>query len=218
MHSIRNQILAVIALALPLFGADAKASPCTSPASRMNLTAPIPDLSAPRVAGPVTVRFALENGLLTAQFNVDADEIHASPVLPPGVNVYDQDVVEVFLSVMGDVSQNGTYFEFELSPYGNTLQVRIDVRKGKKSFTDGVQLGMTQTVTIRPDGSGWDAEMTIPLANLQSRNRALDLHGGAFAILGEGHSKKFYSLNLPPQKKARFHLPEKFAPLISCRR
>ena len=84
--------------------------------------------------------------------------LNAKKTLGPKQYPYMFDVVEVFVTV----SETGfPYYEFEVSPYNQTFQVRIV--KGKP-FQDGVDLGLVSSAKIVP--GGWTAEMKIPLKPL----------------------------------------------------
>lgn len=158
---------------------------------------------------PVEVEFRLENDILIASFDVHVKEINAKPVL--GVNEYpfQEDVVEVFLSVSGR-SDNIPYYEFELSPYNNTYTVRVDSLK--KPFVGSLDMGMEHEATIT--ATGWRAEMAIPLRNLGWDGDINKIVGNAYAILGKKGSRHFWSVFLPKQVKPNFHKPEFFKPLF----
>jgi hypothetical protein len=81
---------------------------------------------------------------LTVHFSVSAPLLNAKKVLAPGEYPYQFDVVELFVTF----SDSGfPYFEFEVSPYNQTFQVRI---VSEKEHHEGVNLGLTSTATIVP--------------------------------------------------------------------
>ena len=68
------------------------------------------------------------------------------------------DVVELFVTF----SETGfPYFEFEVSPYNQTFQVKI-VSRGYHQ--ESIDLGLVSAATILPHG--WTAELKIPLKPL----------------------------------------------------
>lgn len=160
---------------------------------------------------PVDVQFQLTEDHLIAQFSVRTESINAKPVLGPKEYPYQGDVVELFISVAGN-AEPLPYFEFELSPYDNTFEVRVDSLK--KAFVEGIKTGFTHEVE-RHEG-GWTARMTIPLTELGWNGEASMIRGNAYAILGKSPNRSFWSLSLPKQLKPNFHKPEFFKPLLDC--
>src|SRR5579862_537940 len=107
---------------------------------------------------PVQVRTSLTDDALVANFAISSPVLNAKKVLAPAEHPYQFDVVEVFATL----SDSGfPYFEFEVSPYNQTFQVRI---VSKKEHHEGVDLGLTSTAAI--SRGGWTAELKIPLKPL----------------------------------------------------
>src|SRR5262249_37600492 len=92
---------------------------------------------SPSSAVPVTVTFALEGDSLLAHFKVTAADIYAKAQLPRDEYPYDFDVVEVF--VRNAKSDDPTYYEFEVSPYNQSLQV--NVVEPRQQYLFGVKNG-----------------------------------------------------------------------------
>jgi hypothetical protein len=159
---------------------------------------------------PVQVEFALKDGSLIADFTVHTPSINAQKVLEPGQYPFQFDVVEVFISVNGAASPF-PYFELELSPYDQSFNVKI--LSLKKPFQNGVELGLEHEAEILPDGS-WTAHLAIPLAKLGWQGDAAKIVGNAFAVLGKGTERSYWSLFLPQQKKPNFHQPRYFQKLL----
>src|SRR5580693_5654942 len=94
-------------------------------------------MPAPKpVAVPVTVQISIANETLRADF-----EVHRPPpvkALQVGEFPYQKEAVEVFLSVAE--KGNYPYFEYELGPFDQDLQVKIPAEN--KKFIDGVNLGL----------------------------------------------------------------------------
>src|ERR1700722_17374992 len=103
---------------------------------------------------PVQVKASLAGDTLTASYSVTAP-LNAAKVLGPKQYPYMFDVVELFVTF----SETGfPYFEFEVSPFNQTLQVRI-VSHARRQ--EGVDLGLASSVTMAPQG--WTAQMQVPL-------------------------------------------------------
>jgi hypothetical protein len=157
---------------------------------------------------PVQVKASLAGDTLTASFSVSAPSLNAKKVLGPQQHPYMFDVVELFATF----SETGfPYFEFEVSPFNQTFQVRI-VRR--TLHQEGVDLGLVSTAAIVPDG--WTAELKIPLKSLGWDGDPGKIRGNFYSILGRGPTRSYWSSFLPRAKTANFHQPQFFQPLLSC--
>ena len=95
---------------------------------------------------PVQAAALLNDGTLTAHFSVATLVLNATKDLGPKQYPYDFDVVELFVTF----SETGyPYFEFEVSPYNQTLQVRI-VKPGLIRSRVCQRHSITSTVTVTP--------------------------------------------------------------------
>jgi hypothetical protein len=150
----------------------------------------------------------LVDDTLTVHFSVSAPSLNAKKVLAPGEYPYQFDVVELFVTF----SDGGfPYFEFEVSPYNQTFQVRI---VSAKEHHEGVDLGLTSTATIVT--GGWTAELKIPLKPLGWGGDPATVRGNFYSILGQSRARGYWSAFLPMAAKANFHQPQYFKPLLSC--
>jgi hypothetical protein len=157
---------------------------------------------------PVEVHVSLADGALTARFSVLAPSLNAKKVLAPGEYPYQYDVVEFFVTF----SDSGfPYYEFELSPYNQTFQVRI---LSARRHQEGVDLGLISTATVV--AGGWNAELKIPLKSLGWDGDPTTIRGNLYSILGQGRARSYWSTFLPKAAKANFHQPQYFKPLLSC--
>jgi len=155
------------------------------------------------------VTFAIEGDSLLVHFKVTAADIFAKPQLARDEYPYDFDVVELF--VCNAKSGDPTYYEFEVSPYDQALQV--NVVKPRQQYHFGVQNGFTHHAAIV--AGGWEAEMKIPLASLGwDGKQPLQLIGNAYAALGAGDRRVYWSLFELPPGKPDFHVPGAFRPLF----
>jgi hypothetical protein len=156
---------------------------------------------------PVQVRASLAGDTLTASFSVSAPSLNARKVFGPQQHPYMFDVVELFATF----SETGfPYFEFEVSPFNQTFQVRI-VRR--TLHQEGVDLGLASTATMVP--GGWTAELKIPLKPLGWDGDPGKIRGNFYSIL-ERAPRSYWSSFLPKAKKPNFHQPQFFQPLLPC--
>ena len=150
----------------------------------------------------------LVDDTLTVHFSVFAPSLNAKKVLGLREYPYQFDVVELFVTF----SDSGfPYFEFEVSPYNQTFQVRI---VSPTEHHEGVDLGLTSTAALVT--GGWNAELTIPLKPLGWDGDLTKLRGNFYSILGQGQQRGYWSAFLPKAAKANFHQPQYFKPLLSC--
>lgn len=185
----------------------AHATECLEKRDSQMLTLAYPAESA--LVQPVDVQFQLDGDTLIAQFNVRSDEINAKPVLGPKEYPYQGDVVELFISV-ADSTDPLPYYEFELSPFDNTFEVRVDSLR--KAFVEGLHMGIQHQV-VRSD-KGWQATLAIPLHNLGWKGDISAIRGNAYSIQGKSPNRSYWSLYLPKQVKPNFHKPEFFHKLL----
>ena len=151
-------------------------------------------------------RVSLAGDILTASFSVSAP-LNARKTLGPKEYPYMFDVVEMFVTV----SETGfPYYEFELSPFNQTFQVRID----RTRHQEGVDFGLTSTAAILP--TGWTAELKVPLKSLGWGGDPATIRGNLYAILERAPKRSFWSMFLPKAARANFHQPQFFQPLLSC--
>jgi hypothetical protein len=141
---------------------------------------------------PVQVKASLSDDILTVSYSVKAP-LNAVRVLGPKQYAYMFDVVELFVTF----SETGfPYFEFEVSPFNQTLQVKIVSRTRHR---EGVDLGLVSSATIVPQG--WTDVRKI--------------RGNFYSIL-ERAPRSYWSSFLPRAKTANFHQPRFFQPLLQC--
>jgi hypothetical protein len=170
-----------------------------------DLTLVSPAKSALR--NPVQVKASLSADILTASFSVSSPSLNAKKALGPRQYPYMFDVAELFATF----SETGfPYYEFEVSPYNQTFQVRIVSRTRHE---EGVDLGLASTATLRT--GGWSAELKIPLKPLGWDGDPTKIRGNFYSVL-ERAPRSYWSSFLPKAKKPNFHQPQYFKPLLSC--
>jgi hypothetical protein len=144
---------------------------------------------------------------LIARFSVTTPSLYAKKILGPQQFPYMLDVVEAFVTF----SETGfPYYEFEVSPYNQTFQVRIVSRT---EHHEGVDLGLISAATIRP--TGWIAELKIPLKPLGWNGDPKSIRGNLYAVLGKP-PRSYWSAFLPKARKPDFHQPRFFQALLTC--
>ena len=157
---------------------------------------------------PVQVKASLAGDTLTVKYSVSAPSLNAQKILGPGQFPYMFDVVELFVTF----SETGfPYYEYEVSPYNQTFQVRII---SSAQHQEGVDLGLVSTATILPHG--WSAELKIPLKPLGWDGDPGKIRGNFYSILEKRPKQSFWSSFLPKAKKPNFHQPQFFQPLLQC--
>jgi hypothetical protein len=158
---------------------------------------------------PVQARAALAEDTLTVFYSVSTPSLNASKSLGAHQFPYMFDVVELFVTF----SETGfPYYEFEVSPYNQTFQVKI---VGHGSFQEGIDLGLVSSASIVP--GGWTAEFKIPLKPLGWDGDAKKIRGNFYSILGRAPKRSFWSSFQPKAAgKPNFHQPQFFQQLLQC--
>ncbi len=155
---------------------------------------------------PVQAKASLADDTLTVSYAVTAP-LNAAKVLGRKQHPYMFDVVELFVTF----SETGfPYFEFEVSPFNQTFQVKIISRTRHQ---EGVDVGLVSSATILPHG--WIAKLQIPLKPLGWDGDARKIRGNFYSIL-ERAPRSYWSSFLPKAKKPDFHQPQFFQPLLQC--
>jgi hypothetical protein len=170
----------------------------------LSLVAPVRSI----LKKPVQVKVSLADDTLTANYSVSVPSLNARKILGPRKYPYDFDVVELFVTF----SDTGfPYYEFEVSPFNQTFQVKIVSRA---LHQEGVDLGLVSTATILPHG--WTAELKIPLKPLGWDGDPRKIRGNFYSILERAPKRSFWSSFLPRARAANFHQPQFFRPLLQC--
>jgi hypothetical protein len=156
----------------------------------------------------VQAKASLADDALTVSYSVTASSINARKVLRPGQYPYMFDVVELFVTF----SETGfPYYEFEVTPYNQTLQVKI---VSPARHLEQVDLGLVSAANLRP--GGWSAELKVPLKALGWDGDPEKIRGNFYSILQRAPKRSFWSSFLPKANKPNFHQPQFFQPLLRC--
>src|SRR6204780_480613 len=173
-------------------------------ACELSLVAPVTSA----LKNPVEAHVSLADDALIARFSVSTPSLNAKKVLAQGEYPYQFDVVELFVTF----SDSGfPYYEFEVSPYNQTFQVRII---SAKQHQEGVDLGSASTAAIV--AGGWNVELKVPLKPLGWDGDPSKIRGNLYSILGQGQARSYWSVFLPKAAKPNFHQPQYFKPLLLC--
>ena len=156
---------------------------------------------------PVQVRASLAGDTLIASYAVSTPKLNARKVLGPRQYPYMFDVVELFVAFS---ETEFPYYEFEVSPFNQTFQVRI---VSHALHQEGVDLGLVSSAAIAPHG--WTAELKIPLKALGWDGDPKKIRGNFYSTL-ERAPRSYWSSFLPKAKTANFHQPQFFQPLLQC--
>jgi hypothetical protein len=157
---------------------------------------------------PVQAKASLAGDILISGFSVSSPSLNARKTLGARQYPYMFDVVELFVTF----SETGfPYYEFEVSPYNQTFQVRIVSRTRHE---EGVDLGLVSTATLRT--GGWSADLKIPLKSLGWDGDPTKIRGNLYSVLERSPRRSYWSSFLPKAKKPDFHQPQFFKPLLQC--
>ncbi len=163
----------------------------------------------------VDTEFELQGEELIARYRVKNPPMHVNEELSevePQWGLWEWDVVELFIALgRNEAGEPLPYFEFQLSPLNQYLELKI--LQPRKEIDRSVRTGVSRKV-IRADSEEWLSELRVPLRRLGWNGDPLNLIGNAFAILGSGEGKSFWSAFLPKQRQPDFHLPEFFRPIF----
>jgi hypothetical protein len=157
----------------------------------------------------ISVRYKLTDDALIVTYEITTPDIH--PEIISDTEIYNGNVVELFICTTARPAQMPRpYYEFEVSPYNQALQVLIDI-KGKFNEKWNTEK-FRHSSAIQAARPGWDALMEIPLKELGWMGDPATITGNAFAILGAKGVRRFYSAYLPRQQKPNFHQTSFFRP------
>jgi hypothetical protein len=154
----------------------------------------------------------LQGSVLSARFKIRSDgPASVNPKFATGGSqwgLWEWDVVELFVSCS---SSRLPYYEFEVSPLGQFLE--LEILEPRKTVNRDFESGLTHLVR-RSGPNEWEAEIGIPLDRLGWNGDPKTVSGNAYAILGPKESRTYWSLFLEQQEKPDFHLPQLFKPLL----
>ena len=124
------------------------------------------------------------------------------------VGLWDRDVCEIFIAP--HTSQRNKYFEFEIAPTGEWIDLAIEVTSQERKTDLVYKSGMTSAVRIEKD----KVVMAIKIpweAFGVARPKIGDVWlGNLFRCVGKGKTRGYLAWQPTKTAKPNFHVPEKF--------
>jgi len=125
--------------------------------------------------------------------------------------LWDRDVAEVFLQP--DPSSPHRYWEFEISPSGQWIDLDIDLDK-PPGHSGNPHTGMKSRIGVEKNQKAWTAEMALPLARLAPDfDPRKDWRVNFFRVEGPAEPRFYSSWQPTNTPQPSFHVPEAFAKL-----
>lgn len=121
--------------------------------------------------------------------------------------LWDRDVCEIF--VAPDPSRPNRYFEFEVAPTGEWVDVEMEIVNGKRRPRPGYSSRMECSARIEEDRVVM--AMRIPWDAFGKRPKAGDVWlGNIFRCVGSGEGRGYLAWRPTETLRPNFHVPEKF--------
>ncbi len=140
-----------------------------------------------------------------------------APILKPPAeadvrDLFKGDVVEIFIDP--DPKTPNTYFELEVSPGGERLDLAVDL--SKKSFDNAYESNMKIMRTVNKDTNEWTALIKIPFdpKTLPAPKPGDKWRVNFFRTEGKGESRLYMAWSPTGTEKPKFHVPEKFGTIL----
>ena len=157
------------------------------------------------------VRLLWTHEVLYLRFLAHYRSVTVFPHAEPGGRkdqLWDRDVVEVFLQPSG--SHGRHYKEFEVSPNG--FWIDLDIRPGEKR---NLQSGLRRRVKVDEHSKTWMAELALPMKSLTAQFDATKAWRVNFFRVEGATEPRFYSAWRPTRTPVpNFHVPEAFDKLV----
>ena len=123
------------------------------------------------------------------------------------MHLWDRDVVEVYLQPPSCGSQS--YYEFEISPAGEWLDLYADVSRNIEDFS--WESGMKVASKIDAPRRVWHAVCRIPKRSFGCNIKAGDIWKGNFYRIDGKDDRTFLAWSPTMTPEARFGVPERFS-------
>jgi hypothetical protein len=152
---------------------------------------------------------------LYVRFTANQDEpiiASANPAIETKtMRLWERDVCEIFIAPDGDEPRR--YFEFEVAPTGEWLDVAIDMTSGERVTDWDYASGMEAAARIE-DGRVTMA-MRIPWEAFGRKPEAGDVWlGNIFRCVGQGPGRGYLAWQPTMTEKPNFHVPEAFGKFV----
>ena len=123
------------------------------------------------------------------------------------IGLWDRDVCEIF--VAPNASQRNKYFEFEIAPNGEWIDLRIEIASQERKTDWDYRSGMTSAAKIEKDKV--EMAIKIPWEAFGARPRVGDVWlGNLFRCVGKDPMRGYLAWQPTGTEKPNFHMPEKF--------
>ena len=158
-----------------------------------------------------SAQFFWSNQALNVRFNAEFREalvVSKEPQLRSKViGLWERDVCEIFIAP--DKNEPRKYFEFEVAPTGEWLDLAIDLTSDERVTDWEYNSGMKAAAKIE-DGRVLMA-MKIPWEAFGRKPKAGDVWlGNIFRCVGEGETRGYLAWQPTMTEKPNFHVPEAF--------
>lgn len=121
--------------------------------------------------------------------------------------LWDRDVCEIFIAP--DKNNSDKYFEFEIAPNGEWIDLAIEIVAGKRSTDFDYHSGMESAAQI--DNGKVVMAIKVPFKALDETPKAGDIwRGNLFRCVGKGPDRGYLAWQPTMTAKPNFHVPEKF--------
>lgn len=125
--------------------------------------------------------------------------------------LWDRDVCEIF--VAPDPSRPNRYFEFEVAPSGEWVDVAMEIVDGERRPESGYSSGMRCSARIEKDRVVM--AMRIPWAAFGKRPKTGDVWlGNIFRCVGTGDTRGYLAWRPTYTETPNFHVPEAFGGFV----
>jgi hypothetical protein len=127
------------------------------------------------------------------------------------LGLWERDVCEIF--VAPDRSERGRYFEFEVAPTGEWVDLAIDLSSGERVTTLEYTSGLAAAAKM--ESGRVVSALKIPWPPFGGRPAAGDVWlGNLFRCVGEGPARGYLAWHPTMTETPNFHVPEKFGELV----
>lgn len=127
------------------------------------------------------------------------------------IGLWNRDVFEIFIAP--DASPPNKYFEFEVAPTGEWVDVSMEIVDGKRCPDMGYSSGMETYARIQEDRVVM--AMKIPWAAFGVRPEAGDVwRGNIFRCVGSGDTRGYLAWIPTFTETPNFHVPEAFGEFV----
>lgn len=121
--------------------------------------------------------------------------------------LWDRDVCEIFITP--DKNNRGKYFEFEIAPNGEWIDLGIEIVSGKRSTDFDYHSGMGSAARLDKDKVVM--AIKIPFKALGKTPKEGDIWlGNLFRCVGKDPDRGYLAWRPTMTEKPNFHVPEKF--------